>query len=134
GGAVAARPSSRRKIDVRIPAQLCNPCGEPDEPPDIRRTGVRSRPTESIARGIDGSLDDDLIEQVPKCCQAFAGKYNTGAHHGAGLVHPSKHQGGILAYVRKGQRCKIASGRYVELSVAENFRDTVRVYYRRRLL
>jgi hypothetical protein len=76
-----------------------------------------------------GSLDNP-VQQIPEGCQIREGRYNAGAHYGFRL-NPSisKHYRWIWPYMRKGQRRKITSDGNIELSVANNFWNAIRVYH-----
>ena len=77
-----------------------------------------------------GGLDNS-IQQVAKRNQVRDGNYNTGAYYGFGINRPvSKQSRGICAYMCKSQRCKIAHDGNIELSIAKNFGDVLRVCYR----
>jgi len=77
-------------------------------------------------------LFNDLVEQPLKSRQIVQGNYNAGAHDGYwGERAISKQRGGIWANMRERQRGKIAGYGHIELPVAQNFRNVVRVYYRR---
>jgi hypothetical protein len=88
------------------------------------------------AGGWSGSVGglDNSVQQIPEGCQIREGSYNTGAHYGFRFEPRfSKHYRWIWPYMRKGQCRKVVGDGNIELSVAYNFWNEIRVCYLRLL-
>ena len=88
--------------------------------------------TSGTAGGWSGSVGslDNPVQQIPEGYQIREGSYNAGAHYGFRL-NPSisKHYRWIRPYMRKSQSGKIIGNGNIELSVANNFWNAIRVSY-----
>jgi hypothetical protein len=92
--------------------------------------------TGGTAGGWSGSVGrlDNPVQQIPEGYQILEGSYNAGAHYGFRFDPSiSEHYRWIWPYMGKGQRRKIAADGNIELSVANDFWSTIRVYYLRLL-
>jgi len=85
-----------------------------------------------IACGRSGDIGSwiDFVQQVSKLSQTCEGNYDAGAYHKARFDDAFlKHSRSIWSYMCKRQGRTIASSVNVELSMTENFWNTIRVFY-----